>query len=162
MNTKSNLSLLTQGSMIAAIYVILTLLAASFGLDRYAIQIRFSEALTILPFLTPAAIPGLFVGCLLSNIITGCAIWDIIFGPLATLIGAYGTRLLRRHSKWLAPIPPIVSNTIIIPFVLMYAYKIEGSLPYFMLTVGLGELISCGFLGMLLLHALQKNKRKLF
>lgn len=162
MKRTSNLNSITQGAMIAAIYVILTLLAAAFGLDRYAIQVRFSEALTILPFFMPSAVPGLFVGCLLSNIITGCAIWDIIFGPLATLIGAYGTWLLRKRSKWLAPIPPIVSNTIIIPFVLMYAYKIEGSLPYFMLTVGFGEIISCGLLGMLLLHTLQKYKRKLF
>lgn len=152
---------LTQAAVIAALYVVLTLLANALGLANYAIQVRFSEALTILPFFTPAAIPGLFVGCLLSNVLTGCVIWDIIFGSLATLIGAVATRLLRKN-KWLAPVPPIVANIIIMPFVLAYAYHFEGGIPYFMLTIGIGEVISCGVLGMLLLFALQKNKKYIF
>ena len=100
--------------MIAALYVVLTLLANALGLANYAIQVRFSEALTILPFFTPAAIPGLTIGCLLSNILTGCAPLDILFGTLATLIGALGTYALRRF-EWLAPLPPILANTIIVP-----------------------------------------------
>ena len=88
-NQKSNHTLLlVQAAMIAALYVVLTYIANAMGLASSAIQIRFSEALTILPYFTPAAIPGLFVGCFLSNILTGCAIPDIIFGSIATLIGA--------------------------------------------------------------------------
>ncbi|MBE5869043.1 MAG: QueT transporter family protein [Lachnospiraceae bacterium] len=155
-------TLIPQAAMIAALYVVLTLVASAFGLDRYAVQLRFSEALTILPFFTPAAIPGLYAGCLLANLLTGCIIWDVIFGPVATLLGAVGTYLLRRHSKWLAPLPAIVSNTLIIPFILIYAYHFEGALPYFMVTVGLGEIASCGLLGMILLFTLEKHRGRIF
>ena len=150
-----------QAAMIAAIYVVLTFVANAFGLANYAIQVRFSEALTVLPFFTPAAIPGLFVGCLISNILTGCMPLDVVFGSLATLIGACGPYVLRKY-KWLAPLPPIVANTIIVPFVLAYVYKFEGSIPYFMLTVGIGEVISCGILGMVLLFSLKKYANKIF
>ena len=146
---------LTYGAMIAALYVVLTLLAKVFGLDSGAIQVRFSEALCILPVLTPAAIPGLFVGCLLSNLLTGAMVWDVIFGSLATLIGAIFTRKLREH-RYLATLPPIIANTLIIPFVLTYAYGIPGGIPYFMLTVGIGEVISCGILGSILFSLLKK------
>ncbi len=151
----------SQAAVIAALYVVLTLLANALGLANYAIQLRFSEALTILPFFTPAAIPGLFLGCLISNLLTGAILWDIIFGSLATLLGAVGTYLLRR-CKWLAPLPPIVANTLIVPMVLYFAYHIPGSIPYFMLTVGLGEILSCGVLGILLLLLLQKYKKYIF
>ena len=150
----------TQGAIIAALYVALTMLAHAVGLDSGVIQFRLSEALTILPFFTPAAIPGLFIGCILSNLLCGCVFWDVIFGSLATLLGAVGTHLLKRH-KWLAPVPPILSNAVIIPFVLRYAYGIPGALPYFALTVGAGQLVTCGILGMLLLHALLP-KREIF
>lgn len=152
---------LTQAAVIAALYVVLTMLANALGLANYAIQVRFSEALTILPFFTPAAVPGLFVGCLLSNIITGCAPWDVVFGSLATLAGALGTWALRKH-KWLAPLPPIVANIIVVPLVLSYVYQLEGSLIYFAVTVGIGEIISCGLLGMTLLFALDKRKNQIF
>ena len=170
---------ITQAAVIAALYVVLTLIANALGLANYAIQVRFSEALTILPFFTPAAIPGLFVGCLISNILGGCIIWDIIFGSIATLIGAFGTyqiSLLAHNSRTslkaaeksiliyelCAAIPPIAANTIIIPFILAYAYKFEGGIPYFMLTVGLGEVISCGILGIMLLKVLKKYQRQIF
>lgn len=154
---------MAQAAVIAALYVVLTLIANTLGLANYSIQIRISEALTILPIFTPAAIPGLFVGCLLSNILTGCIMWDIIFGPIATLLGAIGTYLLRNQkTKWVAILPPILSNTIIVPFVLSYAYKFEGSIPYFMLTVGIGEIISCGMLGMLLYGSLFKYRKQIF
>ena len=146
-----------QGAVIAAAYVALTMVARVFGLDSHVIQVRFSEMLCILPIFTPAAIPGLTLGCLCSNLLTG-AIWqDVIFGTLATLLGALGTRALRRF-KWLAPIPPMLSNTIIIPFVLAYGYHFEGALPYFMLTVGIGEIISVYILGMLLYHFIDKKR----
>lgn len=152
---------LVQAAVIAALYVVLTMLANALGLANYAIQVRFSEALTILPFFTPAAVPGLFAGCLLSNIITGCAPWDVVFGSLATLVGALGTWALRKY-KWLAPLPPIVANIIVVPLVLSYVYKLEGSLIYFAVTVGIGEIISCGLLGMTLLFALDKRKNQIF
>ena len=148
---------ITQAAVIAALYVVLTLFINAFNLANGAIQVRISEALTILPYFTPAAIPGLFVGCLLSNFLTGAAIWDIVFGSLATLLGAIGTYLLRKQ-KWCAPIPPILANTIIIPFVLTYAYGLPGGIPFFMLTIGAGEILSCGILGMILLFALLFNK----
>ena len=146
----------SQGAIIAALYVVLTMLAIALGLANYPVQLRFSEALTVLPLFTGAAIPGLFVGCLISNILSGAVIWDVIFGSLATLIGAIGTYLLRRY-KLLPLLPPIISNTLIVPFVLAYGYGIEGTIPFFMLTVGLGEAISCGVLGYLLMLVLRKN-----
>lgn len=163
-----SLTAMVQAAMIAAIYVVLTIIANAFGLANYAVQVRFSEALTILPFFTPAAIPGLFIGCLLSNILTGCALPDIIFGSLATLIGALGTYALRRW-KWCAPICPILANTIIVPLVLIYGYGLvmEGMsvlqcFGYYCLTVGAGEIISCGILGMILLFSLEKYQHILF
>ena len=155
------IKLICQGGIIAALYLALTLLANALGLANYAVQVRFSESLTILPYFTPAAVPGLFVGCLLSNILTGCALPDIIFGSLATLIGAAATYMLRNKSKWLAPLPAIVSNAIIVPFVLLYAYGIEP-LWFSFVTVTAGEIISCGVLGMLLLNVLRKYDSVLF
>jgi len=152
---------LTHAAMIAALYVVLTQISHLFGLDSHAIQLRFSEALTILPFFTPAAIPGLFIGCLLANFFAGCLPWDIVFGSLATLLGALGTRLLRKH-KWLAPLPPIIANTLIVPFVLAYVYHFEGGIAYFMLTVGIGEILSCAVLGMMFLFAIEKHAKQLF
>lgn len=153
--------LITQAAAIAAVYVVLTYVSAALGISSGAIQIRLSEALTILPYFTPAAIPGLFVGCLLANTLTGCALWDIVFGSLATLIGAVLTRLLRKR-KWLAPVPPILANTVIVPFVLAYAYGVPDGIPFLMATVGAGEIISCGVLGMILLAALDKYKNVIF
>lgn len=150
---------ITQGAVIAAIYVVLVFVFDywSFG----PIQFRVAEALTILPVFTPAAVPGLFIGCLIANITGGAVIWDIVFGSLATLIGAVGTYMLRKH-PWAAPLPPILANTVIVPFVLKYAYGTEGMLWYFMLTVGLGEVIVCGVLGSLLRVALKKYRSTLF
>lgn len=152
---------ITQAAMIAAIYVVLTIFISAFNLASGAIQIRISEALTILPAFTPTAIPGLFLGCLISNLITGAMLPDIIFGSLATLLGAIGSYLLRKW-KWAVPVPPILSNTLIIPFVLAYAYHIPGGVPYFMLTVGIGEILSCGVLGMILYGTLAKYRTVLF
>ena len=148
-----NTQYLTHAAAIAAIYTVLTVIAAGFGLANGAVQVRFSEALTVLPFFTPAAVPGLAVGCLISNIVTGCALPDIIFGTLATLLGALGSHALRRN-RFLVSLPPILANTIIIPFVLSYAYHSPGGIPYFMLTVGAGEVISCLLFGQILITAL--------
>lgn len=151
---------LTQAAMIAAIYVVLTLAFAPISYGD--IQVRIAEALTILPVFTPAAIPGLFIGCMIGNIIGGCVLPDIIFGSLATLIGACFTYLLRKQNKFLAPIPPIVSNVIIVPFVLRYAYGLNLPIPFMMLTVGIGEVISCGLLGMIVYAALHKHRNRIF
>ena len=152
---------LANAGMIAAMYVVLTYIANLAGLASGAIQVRLSEALTILPVFTVAAVPGLTVGCVLANLLTGCAAWDVVFGSLATLIGAAGTRLLK-DKPLLAWIPPVVSNMAIIPVVLMKVYGVAdvtvfgrtfgGDSIWLMLavTVGIGEIISCGLLGLLL------------
>ena len=157
--TKSKTLELTQAGIIAALYVVLTLAFApiSFG----SIQLRVAEALTILPMFTSAAIPGLFVGCLVANILGGAVLWDIIFGSIATLIGAYFSYKLREN-RWLVPIPAIVSNTIIIPFVLKYAYGIDIPLLLQMLYVFAGEVGGCFILGELLVSVLMPHRDKLF
>ncbi len=157
----SKLLFLTQGALIAAMYTALTYVTNMFGLANGAVQVRISEALTILPFFTPAAIPGLFVGCAVSNILTGCALWDIVFGSLATLAAALLTWALRKH-QWLAPVPPILLNMLVVPFILRYVYALDNALPYLIITVGTGELISCGLLGMPLLLALRKYEQQIF
>ncbi len=146
-----------QAAMIAALYVVLTLFvnAFPFNLANGNIQIRISEALTILPYFTPAAIPGLTIGCFLSNILTGTAPMDVVFGSLATLLGALGSYALKKH-KWLVPIPPIAANTVIVPLILRYAYGMALPIPFMMLTVGIGEILSCYILGMFLLTALNR------
>ena len=156
-----NLRFLCRGALVAALYVVLTWLCALVGLDKGVIQMRLSEALCVLPAFTGAAVPGLFVGCLLANLLTGSALPDIVFGSLATLIGALGAYLLRRH-KWLVPPPTVLANMLIIPFVLRFAYGAEGTIPYFMLTVGAGEVISAYICGMLLYAALVRQKAQLF
>lgn len=160
MNKKNSILLLdlTQGAMIAALYVVLTFIANLAGLASGVIQVRLSEALTILPVFTAAAVPGLAVGCVLANLLTGCAIWDVVFGSLATLIGAVCTRLLRKKSPVLAVLPPILSNIIIVPLVLQRVYGVEDAYWYLAMTVGAGEIISCGVLGLLLYRSLKNTK----
>ena len=151
---------LSQAAMIAAVYVVLTYVFAAFSFGE--IQVRISEALTILPVFTPAAIPGLFIGCLLGNLLGGALVPDIIFGSLATLIGAFFTWKLRNAHPFLALVPPIFANTIVVPFVLRYAYEIDLPIPFMMLTVGIGEILSCGVLGLLLYYALLSRKDDIF
>ena len=151
---------LAQGAMIAAVYVALTVVFAPISFSE--IQVRVAEALTILPVFTPAAIPGLFIGCLIGNIAGGAVVPDIIFGTLATLIGAFGTWKLRRAHPFLAPVPPILANTVIVPFVLKYAYEVPLPVPFMMLKVGAGEILSCGVLGMLLYYALRSRREQIF
>lgn len=146
---------ITKTAAIAGLYIVLTVLNA--GFSSGPIQCRLSEALCILPVFTVSAVPGVTIGCLVSNIIVGGAVWDIVFGSLATLIGAVRTYLLRKH-KFLAFIPPIAANTVIVPFILSFVYKSPGSLWWFALTVFIGEVISCGALGALLCGAVNKNK----
>lgn len=147
-----------MAGLVAAAYVVLTFVAQMAGLASGAIQFRLSEALTILPMFTPAAIPGLAVGCVLANILTGCAMWDVVFGSIATLIGTLGTYLLRKtENPFLGCIPPIVSNMLIVPAVLMKVYGVTDSYWYLMMTVGIGEIVCCGLLGVILYKALKKR-----
>ncbi len=147
----------------AALYVVLTLLISLIpGFATSAIQVRVSEALCILTFFTPWAIPGLTIGCFLSNLLLGCVWQDILFGTVATLLGAVGGWLLRKVSVWLVPLPTVFANAIIVPFVLKYAYGAEGAIPFFMLTVGVGELIAAFGLGMTLYFALKPHEKRLF
>ncbi|MBR5336610.1 MAG: QueT transporter family protein [Lachnospiraceae bacterium] len=155
-NERSNKTLfITNAAFIAAIYVVLTFVANAFGLASGVIQIRLSEALCALCCFTPAAIPGLTIGCLLANTLTGCCLIDIIFGSVATLIGASLGYLIRRY-RFLIPLPTILANAIIVPLVLIYGYG--ENLPYFYLfaTVGAGELISAGALGIIFMMALSR------
>lgn len=148
---------LSVGALVAALYVVLTLLASALGLSSGVIQVRFSEALTVLPVLFPGAVWGLFAGCLISNIVTGAALLDIIFGSLATLAGAVFTRVIGKKHPYLSSIPPIIANTAIVPLVLKYVYRLDGAFWFFVLTVAVGEIISCGILGTLLLKGLKKS-----
>ena len=158
-NEKQQTRLLCHAAIIASLYIAFTYVTAMLGLASGAIQLRLSEAMCILVAFTPAAIPGLTLGCLISNLVTGCLPTDILFGTLATLIGALGGRLLRR-SPCLVPIPTVLANTLIVPFVLAFAYR-EG-LPFLFLSVGIGELLSAYLLGVLVYLPLKKNRAQLF
>ena len=148
------------GGMIAALYAVLTYFAAMLNLANGAIQVRFSEALTILPVFTPWAIPGLTVGCFLGNLASPYP-WDLWLGPIATLIGAADTWLLKKK-PYIAWIPPVLSNAILVPIIIQQSMIAEGAAPdawwYLALTVGIGEVISCGLLGIMLYQALKKTK----
>ena len=158
-NISSSTLNLVYAAVLAAVYAVITYMTApiSFG----PIQFRISEALCILPVFMPAAVPGLFVGCFLANFLSGAAIMDVVFGSIATLIGAIGTRALRNKGV-LAAVPPIVSNALIIPFVLRYAYGVEDLIPFMMLTVGIGEVISVGILGNALRTVLERCGKRFF
>ena len=150
---------LVHGALIASIYVVLTIAfrPISFG----PIQFRISEALCVLPFFTAAAIPGVTIGCLISNMIGGAVLMDVVFGTLATLIGAIGSRLLRGN-RYLVSIPPILSNTLIIPWVLKYAYGSEDLVWYMMITIGIGEILAIGVLGQCLVSVLARCRKMIF
>ncbi len=153
---KMNSKNLTRAAFVAAVYVVLTYIATLLGLSNGAVQIRFSEALCVLPIFNAYSVPGLFVGCIISNILAGANIFDIVFGSLATLLGAYFTRKFRRNT-FLAILSPIFFNTLIIPFVLTYAYKVKDAMWFLFLSVGAGEVISVGILGYILYRTIKKS-----
>ena len=156
MKNKSRLLGITYASVIAAMYVVLTLISYAFGLSSGAVQVRLSEALVTLAYLTPAAIPGLAVGCLISNLLTGAVPADVVLGTLATFIGALGTYALRKLPAPLSPLPPIAANVLAVPLILRYGYGVTAGIPYLMLTVGAGELVSCGIFGLAVLYSAKK------
>ena len=159
MNTKEKpIQFLARGAVIAALYIVLTLIFSpiSFGPG----QIRVAEVLTILVLFTPSAIPGLFVGCLLGNLLAGAIITDVIFGSIATLIGAALGYLLRSN-RWLVPIPAILANAVVLPFVLKYGYGFDLPLILIGLYVGAGEFISCFVFGEIFASALLRRQNHL-
>ncbi len=158
-NVDQKVAAMVQGAVIAALYTALTLPFAPIAYGP--VQFRISEALTVLPYFTPAAVPGVTLGCLLSNILMGSPLPDIVFGTIATFIGAVLSCRLRRH-KYLVCLPPILSNALIIPWVLKFAYNVPDLVPVMMFTVGLGEVLAVGILGNILLLALEKCRYLLF
>lgn len=148
---------ITRSALIAALYVVLTYLSNVFGLASGVVQVRVSEALTVLPAFSFSAVPGLTIGCFAANLLTGAALWDVVFGSVATLLGALGTYYLGKN-KYIAPIFPIVTNTAIIPFVLKSVYGVAEGYGFLFLTIFLGEFVSCGLLGIILYSAVKKTK----
>ena len=158
---KSNTLSLARGGIIAALYVALTYASFLFGLSSGAIQLRLSEMLTILPAFLPEAIPGLYIGCIIANLLTGGSIYDILLGSLATLIGAIGARALRKSHPLLIAMPTVIANALIVPLVIILSAggaETFASFPYFALTVGIGEFLSAGLLGWPVYRAIEKNK----
>lgn len=152
---------LAMSGLIAALYVALTILSSAFGLSSGLVQIRISESLCLLPAFTPAAVPGLFIGCLLANLISGCAAVDIAAGSLVTLLAALLTYALRKN-RWLAALPPIMLNTPVIPLLLKWVYHLEAGIWLMFLSVAIGEVLSVGVLGELLYTALDKRRSDIF
>ena len=151
-----------RGAIIAALYVVMTMLASAVGLSSGVIQFRISETLCVMAVFLPEAVPGLFIGCLISNLmVPGVVIWDIIFGSAATLLGAIGARLMRKLPEklmWLSTLPTIMSNMLIVPLVLIYAYGVPDSYGFLLLTVGIGEIACAGFGGTGLYYLLKRTK----
>ena len=154
---------LTTGAIVAALYVALTHLSNLFGLASGVIQLRLAEVLSVLPLFFPGAVMGLTVGCLLANITTACLPFDVVFGTLATALGAVGCRWIAKSNLatktkiWLAPLPNIFFNTLIVPFVLIWVYHVKDALPFLFLTVGVGEILSSGLLGYAFITGLDKK-----
>ena len=158
---KQQILSLTRGGIIAALYVALTYLSFLFGLSSGAIQLRLSEMLTVLPAFLPESVPGLYIGCIIANLLTGGSIYDILLGSLATLIGALGARLLRKTHPLILTLPTVLANALIVPLVIILSAggaETFASFPYFFLTVGIGEFLSAGVLGMICQRAIEKNK----
>lgn len=155
MHKKFSVKNLCLAAVIAALYAALTLSfqAISFG----AVQFRVSEAMTLLPVLFPEAVPGLAVGCLISNLFNpmGATVYDVVFGTLATLMAAVLTSRIRA-SVWVRALPPVICNAVIVGLVLTYAYGID-MLWMNMLTVGLGEAVVCYVLGVPLVKVLERH-----
>lgn len=165
---KNSTKAVVRGALIAAIYAALTYVAVAVGLAYGPIQFRFSEALTILPVFTPAAIPGLTIGCFLSNLASPYPL-DLLCGTAATLLAAVFTRLLRNVKPFglpiLAPLPPVFFNALIVGGEIAFTADAGFSLPAFALAaleVGLGELVVCYILGLTLYLAIEKSGAKRF
>ena len=150
---------LTLAAIVGAIYVVLGYFGNTFNLTFGAVQCRFAEALTVLPFLTPVTAWGLFIGCLITNILSPYGLLDMIFGPLTTLIAALLSA--RCKNKWLAPLPPVLCNAIVISTLIAFQTVGFGAgfWPMFFYqaaTIGAGQMLACYGLGMIVLFAAQR------
>lgn len=152
---KSSPKFLVRSALIAAIYAALTVLFGSFGYGP--IQFRVAEALTVLPAIIPASIPGLFIGCILANWIGGFGIIDIVFGSLATLLAGTSTFLLKKK-RFLFPFPPVLFNAIIVGSYVYLLYDNSYSMILTMVFIGISELIICYGLGLPLIVFIEKNR----
>jgi uncharacterized membrane protein len=141
---------LTRITMIAAIYAALTIALAPISYGE--VQVRVAEALTVLPYYFPAAVPGLFIGCLIANLFGGNGLLDIVFGSLATLSAAWLSR--RMPHPWLVPLPPVLINAVVIGAVLHVVLGIPWAI--LALQVGAGQLVSCYVLGLPLLYGIRR------
>lgn len=150
---------MVQAALIAAVYVVIVVSFAPLSSGLF--QLRFSEALTILPALTTAAIPGLFVGCLLGNLLVGAPFVDVVFGSLATLAAAYLSYKLKDR-KWLVPLPPVLVNAVVVGIIVRYVYQAPATLFACMAWVAAGQLIACYVMGLPLLAILGRYKEKIF
>ena len=159
---KNTTKSLSHAGIIAALYAALTILLApiSYGV----IQCRVSEALSVLPVFTGAAVPGLFLGCLIANLLVGAPIYDVLFGSLATLLAAACTRYLAaKHApRALLPLPSVLFNAVIIGWLLVTVYGVNVPLPLSMLYVGIGQAVACYGLGLPLMFVLEKKVPQLF
>ena len=158
--TKPTTRYLTRAAVIAALYVVLTYLAGVMNLAYGPVQFRFSEALTVLPVLFPEAIPGLFVGCVVSNLLSPYGALDLIVGSAATLLAAVWTAKCGR--RWFAPMPPVLANAVFVGAMLAWyeagvSAGFLAAFAYNAATVGLGELIVCYALGLPLLRILESR-----
>ncbi len=169
MKTTTNIRFLVQAAMIAALYTVLTLVAAALNWAYGPVQFRFSEAMTVLPMFTPAAIPGLAIGCFLSNLWSSMGAMDMVFGTLATLTAAFATRAVRnvrvKGIPVLAPLPPVLFNALIVGLEITLVSPGGFLWPAFLanaLSVGAGQLVVCYALGLplaVLLDRLNQNNR---
>ena len=150
---------IAAAAVIAALYTALTLLLSPISFN--VMQLRFSEGLSVLALYTPAAVPGLFVGCFLANILGPGGITDAVFGSIATLIGCIGIRALKKH-PWIALLSAVVSNAVIVGLELRYVFSLEMSPMLCMMWVGLGELISIYLPALILKPRLDRSRGKLF
>ena len=157
---------MTTAAIIAAAYTVLTFVSFAFGLDKGVIQLRLSEALAVLPAFTPAAIPGLFAGCMLSSFLTGGHPLDAVFGSLVTLLAAFICYFMRKCAKHRIGIltlalPNVILNALLIPLILIFVYGVGDAYPFLLLTVGIGELLASGVLGTLLAYAMRSHALRL-
>ena len=159
--SKTATRFLVRGALIAAAYATLSYISAP--LQFMFFQFRISEALCVLPMFFPEAVPGLFIGCIVANYLSGCVVWDILFGSIATLIGALGARLLAKLPTKLAPLatlPTVFANALIVPFVIMYAYGSQESYFFLFFTVAVGELVTATGLGTFFYLSIKKRGLK--
>ncbi len=152
---------LTRAALVCALYVVLTYISAEFGLSSGVIQFRISEALCIMPLFLPESVFALTLGCFISNLLFGGMFLDMLLGSFATFMGALGARAFYKAPygiKWMATLPTVISNTLVIPPVLMLAYGVEKGFLALALPVLIGEAVCAGLLGSMLYYMLSRGR----